>query len=286
MKQIRLPDWLYRLADRVRWPLGPRETLIAGVVALTIGMLLYQNCGIAGCPDVRQLQAYQPNGAPVLLDREGDKFADLAPYERVVVALDSLPEYVPQAFLAVEDRRFWDHNGVDWVRVFGAALANIRARGVTQGSSTIPMQLARNVFPQKLPGTERTMQRKFQEMRVARKIERRFEKREILEMYLNHIYFGGGAYGVEAAARLYFAKPATKLTLAETATLAALPKAPAHYDPRRRPERSLERRNLVLTLMEQQGFIDSEEADEARSAKLAARTSRTRDRSGVPLGAY
>ncbi|HEX6308397.1 MAG TPA: PBP1A family penicillin-binding protein [Longimicrobiales bacterium] len=286
MKQIRLPDWLYRLADRVRWPLGPTHTLIAGLIALTIGLLLYHNCGVGGCPDVRQLQAYQPNGAPVLLDREGEKFADLAPYERVVVALDSLPDYVPEAFIAVEDRRFWDHNGVDWVRVFGAALANIRARGVTQGSSTIPMQLARNVFPQDLPGTERTMRRKFQEMRVGRKIERRFEKREILEMYLNHIYFGGGAYGVEAASRLYFGKSSGKLTLAETATLAALPKAPAHYDPRRHPDRSRERRDLVLTLMEQQGFIDAEEAEEARSAKLAVRTNGRRDRSGVPLGAY
>jgi penicillin-binding protein 1A len=286
MKEITLPEWLYRLADRVHWPLGPQRTLIAGLIALTVGLMLYSNCGVSGCPDVRQLEAYQPGGAPVLLDREGEEFADLAPYERVVVQLDSLPEYVPQAFIAVEDRRFWDHNGVDWVRVFGAALANARALDVTQGSSTIPMQLARNVFPQDLPGTERTMKRKLQEARVARQIEKRFEKHEILEMYLNHIYFGGGAYGIEAASRLYFGKPATELTLSETATLAALPKAPAHYDPRRRPERSLERRNLVLTVMEEQGVIDADAADEARETELAARTSEARDRSGVPLGAY
>jgi penicillin-binding protein 1A len=281
-----LPAWLYRLADRVRWRLGPRETLIAGLIALTAGLLLYTNCGTGGCPDVRQLEAYQPGGAPVLLDRSGEEFADLAPYERVVVALDSLPEHVPAAFIAVEDRRFWDHDGVDWVRVVGAALANIRAVGVTQGSSTIPMQLARNVFPQDLPGTERTMKRKLQEARVARKIEKRFEKREILEMYLNHIYFGGGAYGIEAAAQLYFGKAASELTLAETATLAALPKAPAHYDPRRRPERSLERRNLVLKIMEEQGVIGAEEAAEARATELATRTGGTVDRSGIPLGAY
>ncbi|MBR9990727.1 MAG: transglycosylase domain-containing protein, partial [Gemmatimonadetes bacterium] len=253
VKRAQLPEWLYRLADRVRWPLGPLHTLIAGMIALTIGLMLYSNCGVGGCPDVRQLAAYQPGGAPVLLDREGEKFADLAPYEREVVALDSLPEHVPQAFVAVEDRRFWDHNGVDWVRVFGAAVANVRAFGVSQGSSTIPMQLARNVFPKDLPGTQRTMKRKLQEARVARKIEKRFEKHEILEMYLNHIYFGGGAYGIEAAARLYFGKRASELTLSETATLAALPKAPAHYDPRRRPERSLEHRNLVLSVMEDQG---------------------------------
>src|SRR5690606_14306420 len=248
VRRLRLPGWLDRLASHVLWPLGPRQTLIAGLIALTAGFMLYTNCGMSGCPDVRQLAAYQPGGAPVLLDRNGEEFADLAPFERVVVALDSLPEYVPQAFVAVEDRRFWDHHGVDWFRVFGAALANVRAGGVTQGSSTIPMQLARNVFPKELPGTQRTMKRKLQEARVARMIERRFEKHEILEMYLNHIYFGGGAYGIEAAAQLYFDKAASDLTLAETATLAALPKAPAHYDPRRRPERSLERRNLVLTI--------------------------------------
>jgi 1A family penicillin-binding protein len=286
IERAQLPPWLYRLADRVRWRLGPRETLIAGLIALTAGLMLYTNCGTGGCPDVRQLAAYQPGGAPVLLDREGEKFADLAPYERVVVSLDSLPAYVPEAFIAVEDRRFWDHHGVDWVRVFGAALANLRAISVRQGSSTIPMQLARNVFPGELPGTERTMKRKLQEARVAREIEKRFEKREILEMYLNHIYFGGGAYGIEAASRLYFGKAANELTLAETATLAALPKAPAHYDPRRRPERSLERRNLVLAIMEDQGVIAEAEAAAAREAELAVRTGTALDRSGIPLGAY
>ena len=286
IRRAPLPAWLDRLADRVRWPLGPQETLIAGLIALTAGLMLYMNCGVSGCPDVRQLAAYQPGGAPVLLDRDGEKFADLAPFERVVVALDSLPEYVPQAFVAVEDRRFWDHDGVDWVRVFGAALANVRALGVSQGSSTIPMQLARNVFPKDLPGTQRTMKRKLQEARVAREIEKRFEKREILEMYLNHIYFGGGAYGIEAASRLYFGKPASDLTLAETATLAALPKAPAHYDPRRRPERSIERRNLVLTIMEDQSLVDAEAADEAREEELDVRTGKNTDRSGIPLGAY
>src|SRR5690606_31632645 len=131
------------------------------------------------------LSAYQPGGAPVLLDRNGVRFADLAPFERTVVSLDSLPEHVAEAFAAVEDRRFWTHDGVDWRRVAGAALANLREMGVSEGSSTISMQLARNVFPEDLPGAERTFRRKFQEMRVAKLIEKRYEKREILEMYLN-----------------------------------------------------------------------------------------------------
>jgi penicillin-binding protein 1A len=285
MKRIELPDWLYRIADRVHWPLGPYQTLATGTGALLLGFSLYANCGVTGCPDVRQLTAYQPGGASELLDRNGVQFADLAPFEREMVALDSLPPHVPSAFIAVEDRRFWNHNGVDWVRAVGAAVANVRSRSVRQGSSTISMQLARNVFPEQLPGTDRSMRRKLQEIRVARQIERRFEKNEILELYLNHIYFGGGAYGLDAASRLYFDKPATKLSLSEAALLAALPKAPSHYDPRRNPERAETRRNIVLSLMEQQQVITPELAEKARGAKVSSKST-GRSRAGVPLGAY
>ena len=275
---------IFALANR--FPFGWKTTVAVSLASAGLVVGLYSNCGFDGCPDVRTLTAYQPGGAPVLLDREGNRFADLTPYERVVVKLDSLPEYVAEAFIAVEDRRFWTHDGVDWKRVVGAAIANIRVGGVSQGSSTISMQLARNVFPEELPGAERTFRRKLQEMRVAKLIERRYDKRVILEMYLNHIYFGGGAYGIEAASRLYFDKPASDLTVEESATLAALPKAPSHYDPRRQPERSLARRNLILTLMEQQGLLTSEEAAAAREVELVAREDGVRDRSGVPLGAY
>jgi 1A family penicillin-binding protein len=292
MKDFRLNERLRQLrrhlggvAQRLRW-IRPEYVLVVALAVLGAALLLYSNCGTGGCPDVRQLTAYQPGGAPVLLDRNGEKFADLAPFERVVVSLDSLPPHVPNAFIAVEDRRFWKHRGVDWARVVGAAVANVRAREVRQGSSTIPMQLARNIFPRELPGTERTYRRKLQEARVAQQIEGRFNKSEILEMYLNNIYFRGGAYGIDAAARLYFGKPAARLTLAESATLAALPKAPSHYDPRRRADRALARRDLVLGLMEQQGLVEPEQAQKARETKLAARPDGARDRSGVPLGAY
>ncbi|HSJ16427.1 MAG TPA: PBP1A family penicillin-binding protein [Longimicrobiales bacterium] len=281
----RLPPGLLRLGERVHWPLSDRNTLLAGVVALLIAFLLYRNCGVGGCPDVRQLAAWQPNGAPELLDRNGEKFASLAPFERHVVPLDSLGDHVAQAFIAVEDRRFWEHDGVDWRRVFGAALVNLRTRGVAQGSSTISMQLARNVFPRELPGTERTLRRKLREARVAHLIERRFSKHEILEMYLNHIYFGGGAYGIEAASRHWFGKSAKQLRLSEAAMLAALPKAPRHYDPRRQPERARARRNLVLTLMEEQGFVKPETAEESRQTRLRPVADPPR-RSGIPLGAY
>jgi 1A family penicillin-binding protein len=275
-------------ASRVRPHLKPRPAhLIFAAGAFFIGFtLLYNTCGLAGCPDVARLSVYQPGGAPALLDRNGEKFADLAPFERMVVALDSLPPHVSAAFIAVEDRRFFEHHGVDWVRVFGAALANVRARRVTQGSSTISMQLARNVFPRELPGNERTWRRKLLEARVAQEIEEHYTKAEILELYLNHIYFGSGAYGIEAAARRHFGKPAAELEVAEAAMLAALPKAPSHYDPRRHPERARERRDLVLSLMRDQQWIDSTAAAGALAADVDVPAERPADRSGVPLGAY
>src|SRR5207245_2923322 len=128
-------------------------------------------CGIAGCPRADRLQTHQPGGAPVLLDRNGRPFADLAPVPGEMVRLASLPPYVPQAFLAVEDKRFYKHRGVDWRRVFGALAANARSGEYEEGFSTLTMQLARNAFPERIPGEERTITRKLLEVRVAGLIE-------------------------------------------------------------------------------------------------------------------
>jgi penicillin-binding protein 1A len=188
--------------------------------------------------------------------------------QREVVPLASLPEHLPETFVAVEDQRFHRHRGVDYRRVVGALLADIRARAAVQGSSTITMQLARNLFPERLPGQRKTIRRKLLEVRVARDIERRFSKDEILELYLNHIYFGGGTYGIEAAAQHYFRRSAANLDLSRSALLAALPKGPNLYDPRRAPERARERRNLVLRLMAEQERISEGERQRAAAAGL------------------
>jgi 1A family penicillin-binding protein len=245
-----------------------RQVWIAASVAMMLALVTWQRCGIRGCPNVHRLAAYQPEGATVLLDRNGQRFANLTPVHHRVVPIATLPKHVTDAFIAVEDKRFYQHHGVDWKRVFGASVANMKARSAVQGSSTITMQLTRNLFPKQVPAQERTLRRKLLEVRVARSIERTFEKEEILELYLNHIYFGNGAYGIEAASQEYFRKPAKELTLAQSAMLAALPKAPAHYDPRRRATRAKERRNLVLTLMEQQGRITPSQANPALKAPL------------------
>lgn len=267
-----------------RW--GYRVLGIAIVGVFLLDVALYATCGLRGCPDPARLVAYQPGGATVLLDRNGKKFADLAPVQRETVKLSALPDHVSSAFVAIEDKRFYDHNGVDWVRVFGAAFRNILSGEIDQGSSTITMQLSRNVFSDRLKASDKSLRRKLFEARVAKKIEKRFSKQEILELYLNHIYFGGGAYGIQSAARYYFEKPASKLRLHEAALLAAMPKAPAHYDPRTKPKRARARRDLVLSAMAQQGFIEPQRAEAAKKLKLGA----TRDAPGFhgqrPLGAY
>ncbi|HEV7786249.1 MAG TPA: biosynthetic peptidoglycan transglycosylase, partial [Thermoanaerobaculia bacterium] len=248
----------------------------------------WSRCFFSTCPDVGRLAAFQPGGAPVLLDRNGEAFADLAPAERLTVPLSSLPGQVAQAFLAVEDKRFYEHRGVDWTRVGGAILADLHSGDFTQGFSTLTMQLARNVFPERIPGEEQTTRRKLLEIRVAQEIEGRYSKEEILELYLNHIYFGNRARGIAAAARQYFGVQAKDLSLPQAALLAALPKAPSHYDPRRHPEKALERRNLVLSLMEEQGRIPRRMAEQAKTTPLSLSPRRARRRwsPGSPPGSW
>ncbi|HEX7090586.1 MAG TPA: PBP1A family penicillin-binding protein [Longimicrobiales bacterium] len=248
---------------------GVLVTLVL-LLALAAGAVwaLWERCGLQGCPDVDVLNGYIPDEASVILDRDGAELGKLYRVRRSVVPLDSLPAYVPQAFIAVEDQRFWEHDGVDWRRVVGAAWANVRAFGIEEGFSTITMQLARNVFPDRLPHDERTLSRKLAEMRVAREIEERYTKRQILELYLNQIYFGSGAWGIEAAAREYFGRPATELTLSEAALLAGLIRAPSRLNPRINPAGARARRDLVLMKMMQQGMITPARAAAARAESL------------------
>ncbi|HEX9108503.1 MAG TPA: transglycosylase domain-containing protein, partial [Longimicrobiales bacterium] len=274
------------LLSYFRW-LVPPPRVLAVVVALVLiaDAILWQRCGLSGCPDVMRLRAYQPGGAPVLYDRRGRPWGELRPVDRVIVPLETLPWYVPAAFVAVEDKRFYKHHGVDWTRVFGAAIRDLRAHGYAQGSSTIPMQLARNVWSQRIPAQEKSLRRKFLEIRVAYEIERRFSKKEILELYMNNIYFGDGAYGIEAAARDYFHRPARQLTLPQAALLAALPRAPAGYDPRDHPEKARTRRNLVLALMASGGFAERSLIAPAQSAPLGVSEEASRP-PGQGIGRY
>lgn len=248
-----------------------KPLLILPGVLLIICALLWQRCGFHGCPDVNRLKGYMPDEASTIVDYRGAEVGKLFLTRRFIVPLDSLPKYVPDAFIAMEDRRFWKHHGVDWTRVFGAAYRNVKTLGIREGSSTITMQLARNVFPDQLPANKRTIWRKIAEARVARDIEHHFSKQAILQMYLNQIYFGNGAYGIEAAAQEYFGHPAAKLSLAEAATLAAVPRAPSKLNPRASKELAFNGRKVVLERMTDQKLIGEDAANQAVTDRIKLR---------------
>jgi penicillin-binding protein 1A len=235
---------------------------ILALFVVGFGWLWFAPCGMGGCAPVSELEQYQAEGSE-LLDADGKPFGTLSSANRRVVPIDSVPEYLPQAFVAIEDRRFYDHGGVDWKRFGGALFANVKRGGVSEGGSTITMQLARNLFPKALPYTERSIRRKVMEIRVARQIERAFDKKKILELYINHIYMGEGAYGVEAASRTYFGKPAAQLTLAEAATIGGLGQLPSRRNPREDRDAARTRRNTVLRAMASAGYITAADAEAA-----------------------
>jgi penicillin-binding protein 1A len=172
------------------------------------------------------------------------------------VALKDLPPYLPKAFIAIEDRRFYSHYGIDPLGILRAAITNILHRGVSQGGSTLTQQLAKNLFLTQ----ERTMARKLQEAELAIWLERKYSKNEILELYLNRVYFGSGAYGVEAAAQRYFGKSARNVTIAEAAMLAGLVKSPSRLAPNRNPEGAEARAKTVLAAMAEAKFITQSQA--------------------------
>ena len=209
--------------------------------------------------------------ASLVLARDGSVIGEIGRQVRTSIAIGSLPRYVAQAFVAVEDQRFYQHDGVDLVGV--AAAMKDAVLGNARGASTITQQLVGNMHPDIIDRRDGSIGRKLREQTAARDMERRYNKAQILEAYLNTIHFGHGWFGIDAAARHYFGKPAAQVTLAEAATLAAMPKGPALYDPLKYPDRVQQRRNLVLTLMAEQKYISVSQKAAAQSAPLA--TSRT-----------
>ncbi len=204
--------------------------------------------------------------ASLVYGSDGSLIGEIGRELRTSISLRTLPKYVGQAFVAVEDQRFYQHNGVDIIGIAGALKDNIL--GERRGASTITQQLVGNMHPDVVNRNDMSLQRKLREQEAAREMERHYNKEQILEAYLNQISFGHGYYGIESAANHYFGKPAAKLTLAEAATLAAMPKGPAIYDPVLHADRARERRNTVLALMAQQGYITSAEAASAESEPL------------------
>jgi penicillin-binding protein 1A len=212
-----------------------------GMVALFFGGMgtavgAWTQACAGGCPTAAAIEHFAPQQASELYDADGGLLGLFYRERRQLVSLQDLPAHVPMAFVAIEDRRFFEHNGVDLRRVLGAVRDNIFEGFGASGASTISMQLARNLFPEQLPRGETTPRRKIAEARLALAMERQLSKEEILELYMNHIFLGAGAYGIEAAARTFFDKPAAMLSPVEAATLAGLAQRPSGYNPREYPD--------------------------------------------------
>lgn len=220
-------------------------------------------------PDTGAIATFVRDGTLTIKAADGSVLQQLGPATREKLTIQQMPEQVIEAFIAAEDRRFYQHGGVDFQSIVRAAASNIVAGDVVEGASTITQQLSRIVYLNQ----ERSLWRKLQEAFLAGKIERQLSKEQILEKYLNLVYLGSGAYGVADAAWVYFSKPVDKLTLAETAMIAGLPPAPSEYSPLVNLDIARQRRNIVLERMQESGYITETEAQNARSQTLKIKPS-------------
>lgn len=266
-------EFLNRTSENSRLSrLSPRAKLILkiGLAISVLGILGFDawlgTCAFDGCPTTAEIQRFRPDEGGKILDRNGKFLGRLAYVRRVNIPLSQVPLFVRQAFIATEDRRFYDHNGVDWRGFARASVRNVKSAGVKEGFSTITMQAARNTF---VVGRfkARSPAQKLIELRVARLMERTLTKDQILEIYLNAIYMGNGVYGIEAASRDLFGRTAKDLNVGQGALLAGLPKAPSSYSPRKYYQRAMNRRDVILGSMVRDGYI---------SAANAARVSQER----------
>lgn len=247
---------------------GTAKRILMGFGLIVLVMLTGIGCGFLTAsmntkPDLAN--DILPPASSQIYDINGNEIANVhAAENRRPVKIAQVPKELQNAFVAVEDNRFYEHNGVDPRGILRALYANIRGRGVSEGGSTITQQLAKNAYLTQ----ERTLTRKIQEVFLALQLERQYTKQEILEMYMNQIYFGQGAYGVQAAAQTYFGKDVENLTLNECAMLAGIPKSPNYYSPSNNMQAAQERKATVLDQMEKYGYINSSTASKTKKEEL------------------
>ena len=239
----------FRIGRLVYWG----AVLSLWAVIMVIGVVIWVG---AHLPAIQSLEIPKRPPTIQIVGLDGSVLATRGEMAGTNVSLKDLPPYLPKAFIAIEDRRFYSHYGVDPIGIARAAVANLLHRGVSQGGSTLTQQLAKNLFLTQ----ERTITRKLQEVELALWLERKHSKNQILELYLNRVYFGSGAYGVEAAAQKYFGKSARNVTLAEAAMLAGLVKSPSRLAPNRNPEGAEQRAQIVLAAMADAKFITAAQA--------------------------
>ncbi|HEX5132790.1 MAG TPA: PBP1A family penicillin-binding protein [Candidatus Krumholzibacteria bacterium] len=248
-----------------RWRL---EHLIIGTMVLASGLMFSAYRYFArDLPSTSRLEMIEPTLKSQVFGADSTVIGEYFIEDRALVPLEELPPYLVDAFVAVEDRKFYSHWGVDVFGIARAAITNLRRGERVQGGSTITQQLSRNLFDM----FENTLSRKIKEALLAVRIERAYSKDEILEMYLNQIYFGGGAHGVEAAAQTFFGKSARELTIGEATMIAGLPKNPRDYSPINHIERAMKRRDVVLGAMVGTGHLTRAEADSISAAPVTVR---------------
>lgn len=217
--------------------------------------------------DVSKLES--PLAKPTYIyDQAGNKISELSSSRIEPISLDQVPEHTQKAIIATEDKRFYEHQGVDFRAILRALIKDLKTQDFSEGGSTISQQLAKNLFLT----SDKTVSRKLKEAGYAIKIEATLSKDEILEAYLNQIYFGEGRWGIQEAARYYFGKNSEELNVEESALLAGILKGPSIYSPLKNKEVALDRRNLVLTMMADQGYITKKEATQAKAAPITLRT--------------
>ncbi|MEZ4600940.1 MAG: PBP1A family penicillin-binding protein [Syntrophotaleaceae bacterium] len=254
-------------------------SLLGGLLAGAIGLIAIYFMVSASLPRVDSLADYRPPVITRIMGDDGTVVAEFFRERRIVVSVDRMPEQLIRAFVAAEDSNFFDHQGIDFKSIIRAAIKNLRAGGIVQGGSTITQQVAKSL----LLTPERKFSRKFKEAILAWRMEKKLSKTEILYLYLNQIYLGHGAYGVQAAAENYFGKNVEELSLAESAMLAGLPQAPSRYSPYHHYKRAVERQKYVLGRMLQEGFVSQEEIDLALAEELVIHP---RPRLHIPGAAY
>ncbi len=249
--------------------------LSAGFAGTGVMLVLLAVLGVAGAygvawyygqdlPSVETLGKYRPPTVTVVYDNHGELMGEIYEKRRYVVEIDAMPHQLKEAFISAEDASFYEHGGIDYMGIVRAIGRNTLAGKKAQGASTITQQVARNF----LLTSEKTFSRKIKEVLLAWRIEETFDKDHILYLYLNQIYLGSGAYGVEAAARVYFGKHVGELDLAESAMIAGLPQRPSDYSPHRHFEKAKVRQLYVLTQMVENGYITQPEADAAYAEEL------------------
>ncbi|MDH4479193.1 MAG: penicillin-binding protein 1A [Rhodoferax sp.] len=244
---------------------------VAGVVSLLILIAITMALAYPNLPDISDLEDYHPKLPLRVYSVEGDLLGEFGEEHRTLTPIADIPDVMKNAILAIEDARFFQHGGIDYIGMVRAALANV-GRSKSQGASTITMQVARNVYL----SSEKTFTRKIYEVLLTFKLEHTLTKDQILEIYMNQIYLGNRAYGFAAACETYFGKPLKEITVAEAAMLAGLPKAPSAYNPIKNPKRARIRQQYIIERMLDNGFITAAQADAAKSEVLHVKTAATR----------